>query len=354
MTHFKHCIQIGKDSVGPGQPVYLVAEMSANHAQDFHKAVDIIHAAKEAGANAVKLQTYSADTLTLDCKNKHFYITRGPWKGQYMYELYQSAMMPWDWHADLKAIADKVGITLFSAPFDASAVDLLVELDVPALKIASPELIDLELIARAAASGKPIIISTGLGTLGEIDEAVRVVRQSGNRELCLLKCTSEYPAPYSTMNLRTITHLHETFGCPAGLSDHSLGISVPITAVAMGACMIEKHFILSRNETTADSFFSLTQDEFKQMVASVRQAEQAMGKIDYASETCNSRRSLYAANDIAEGEQVTRQNVRNLRPGVGLAPKYLAKIIGAKARRAIKRGEPMYWDMIELEPASKQ
>lgn len=346
MSDFNSTIAIGEDLVGPGQPVYLVAEMSANHGQDYSKAVEIIHAAKEAGANAIKLQTYSADTLTLNCQREEFYITQGPWKGQYMYDLYQSAMMPWEWHADLKAEAQKIGLTIFSAPFDATAVDLLQELDFPALKIASPELIDVDLIRRAAETGKPLIISTGLGTLAEIQEAVNVVKESGNCNLILLKCTSEYPAPYENMHLRTIPHLQQTFGCLAGLSDHSLGVSVPIAAVALGACMIEKHFVLAREDKTADSFFSLTPDEFALMAKSVREAEKALGEVSYPAQSSPARRSLYAAEDIAEGEAFTHNNVRNVRPGVGLAPKHLAEIVGRKSRRAIQRGEPLRWDLI--------
>lgn len=346
MSFFNSSFKIGEDEIGPGQPVYLVAEMSANHSQDYSKAVDIIHAAKEAGANAIKLQTYSADTLTIDCKSPAFYINKGPWKGQYMYDLYKGAMMPWEWHADLKAEADKIGLTIFSAPFDASAVQLLEELDFPAMKIASPELIDLDLIRCAAETGKPLIISTGLGTLAEIQEAVNVVRETGNKNLCLLKCTSEYPAPYENMHLRTIPHLQQTFACPAGLSDHSMGISVPVASVALGACMIEKHFVLQREDKTVDSFFSLTADEFAQMAKSVREAEKALGAVSYPSESDPARRSLYAVADIAKGEAFTKENVRNLRPGVGIAPKYLNEIVGRTSRRSVKRGEPLYWNMI--------
>lgn len=348
MHEFNSSITIAGDEIGEGKPVYLVAEMSANHAQDYGKAVEIVHAAKEAGANAVKLQTYTADTLTLNCKSKDFYINSGPWKGQYMYDLYKDAMMPWEWHADLKALADKIGITIFSAPFDRTAVDLLQDLDFPALKIASPELIDTDLIRCAAETGKPVIISTGSGTMEEIQQAVDIVADTGNKNLCLLKCTSEYPAPYSQMNLRTIPHLQQTFGCPAGLSDHSLGVSVPIASVALGACMIEKHFILSREDKTADSFFSLTVEEFSLLVKSVREAEQAMGSISYPLEANPSRRSLYAVEDISAGQVFSPSNVRNLRPGVGLAPKYLEDILGKKSTREIKRGEPLFWEMIVL------
>lgn len=346
MSDFNGTFTIAGEEIGEAQPVYLVAEMSANHGQDFNKAIEIVHAAKEAGANAIKLQTYTADTLTMDCKTRDFYIASGPWKGQYMYDLYKAAMMPWEWHADLKAEADKIGITIFSAPFDATAVALLDELNFPALKIASPELIDLDLIRCAAETGKPLIISTGSGTREEIEQAVAVVKETGNKNLCLLKCTSEYPAPFKQMNLRTIPDMRETFACPVGLSDHSLGVSVPIASVALGACMIEKHFILSRDDKTADSFFSLTVDEFALMVKSVREAEQALGAIAYPVEANPGRRSLYAAEDIQAGEVFSRNNVRNLRPGVGLAPKYLQEIVGRKSTRAINRGEPLQWEMI--------
>lgn len=346
MAYFNSTIQIGEDLIGPGQPVYLVAEMSANHGQDYNKAVEIMHAAKEAGANAIKLQTYSADTLTLDCKRDEFYITKGAWKGQYMYDLYKSAMMPWEWHADLKAEAEKLGITIFSAAFDGSAVQLLDEMNFPAIKIASPELIDLDLIRAAAETGRPLIISTGMGTLAEIQEAVNVVRESGNRNLCLLKCTAEYPAPFENMHLRTIPHLRETFACPTGLSDHSLGVSVPIASIALGACMVEKHFVLSREDKTADSFFSATPEQFAQLVKSVREVEKALGEVNYPMTSEPARRSLYAVKDIAEGEAFSKQNVRNLRPGVGLPPKHLNTIVGRTSRRSITRGEPLQWDMI--------
>lgn len=345
-SFFKDTIYIDGVAIGPNQPVYLVAEMSANHGQDFNRAIDMLHAAKEAGANAIKLQTYSPDTLTLNCEREEFFIKEGPWQGQTMHALYRKAMMPWEWHADLKAEADKIGLTIFSAPFDHSAVDLLSELDFPALKIASPELIDLELIEYAAQSGKPLIISNGLATLAEIQEAVNTVQATGNDQLCLLKCTSEYPAPYSAMNLRTIPHLAQTFGCPAGLSDHSQGIGVPVAAVSLGAVLIEKHFILDKNQKTVDSFFSLTAKEFAQMVQAVREAEQALGGVHYEQKTYNKRRSLYAANDIAAGETFTRDNVRNVRPGVGLAPKYLKAIEGKSAARAIQMGEPLFWEMV--------
>ena len=346
---FKNVINIAGQDIGHNCPVYLVAEMSANHGQDYGRAVDILHAAKESGADAVKLQTYTADTLTLDCKSDNFYINEGPWQGQYLYDLYKKAYMPWDWHEKLKCEADRIGITLFSAPFDSTAISLLQDLDCPAYKIASPELIDLDLIRLAAETGKPVIISTGSGTESEIQEAVDVVRESGNDQLCLLKCTSEYPAPFNKMNLKTIDHLSRSFSCIAGLSDHSLGVSVPIASVALGAKIIEKHFILSREDSTVDSFFSITPDEFRLMAQSVREVEQAVGMVSYPQRTDDKRRSVFAVKDIPEGKEIVVDDVKNLRPGRGeILPKDLSRLIGRVATRKIRRGEAMGWDMVKM------
>ena len=344
---FSSHIEIDGTRIGDGAPVYIVAEMSANHGQSFEQAVDIMHAAKEAGADAVKLQTYTADTLTLDCQRDEFYIKSGPWQGQYLHDLYKTAYMPWEWHEPLQKIAREIGITVFSAPFDATAVELLESLDFPAHKIASPELIDIDLIRQASATGKPVIVSTGGGTLGEIQEVLNTVKSTGNSQLCLMKCTSAYPAPLEDMNLRTIPHLKALYGGPVGLSDHSLGVSVPIASVALGVNMIEKHFILSKSDKTADSFFSLDKSEFAHMVQGVREAEAALGQVQYPQQSNPARRSLYVVADLQAGAEITVENVRNLRPGVGMEPKHLQDIVGRKLKRAASRGEPLFWDMLE-------
>ncbi|MEC8427127.1 MAG: pseudaminic acid synthase, partial [Pseudomonadota bacterium] len=295
----------------------------------------------------VKLQSYTADTLTLNCERSEFYITEGPWRGQYMHDLYRDAYMPWEWHEPLQQVAREEGITLFSAPFDFSAVDLLEDLHMPAYKIASPELIDLELIERVGRTGKPIIISTGGGTLGEINAAIAAVHGTGNRNLCLMKCTSSYPAPLEDMNLNTIPHLQSIYGGPVGLSDHSMGITAPVVATSLGVNMIEKHFVLDKSDETVDSFFSLDPSEFSEMVSAVRQAEACLGSVEYTLESNPKRRSLYASQDIAAGQRLTRDNLRNVRPGVGLPPRHLKSIIGRRAKRDFQRGEPIFWDMID-------
>jgi pseudaminic acid synthase len=263
--------------IGKGQPVYVVAEMSGNHDQDFDKAVKIIEAAKESGADAVKLQTYTPDTITIDCDNEHFRIQGTIWEGLKLHDLYGEAYTPWDWQPRLKEVAESLGMDLFSTPFDLSAVEFLERMDVPAYKIASFENIDLPLIRAVARTGKPIIMSTGMSNLADIDEAVRTVRETGNDQLALLKCTSAYPAPPEEMNLRTIPHLAETFNLPVGLSDHTLGSVVAVAGVALGACMVEKHFTLSRKDPGPDSFFSMEPKEFAAMVTDIRTVEAALG-----------------------------------------------------------------------------
>ena len=343
---FNSEITIDGRKIGPGHPVYIIAEMSANHGQDLEQAKALVRAAKEAGADAIKLQTYRADTLTMDCKLPHFEAT-GPWKGQYLYDLYEGAYMPWDFHAPLIQLANEIGITIFSSPFDDSAVDLLESFDSPAYKIASPELIDYDLIRKVAATGKPMIMSTGGATLAEIDEAVKVAKQAGVKELAVLKCTSSYPAPPESINLKTMSHLADVFKVPIGLSDHTLGNHVPIASVAMGATIIEKHFVMSKEDETADSFFSMTPDELKDLVQGVRQVELAIGTVHYPTEPNKARRCLFASKDIAAGDVFTNDNVVNLRPGVGeLMPKDFAFIKGRKATLAIKRGMPLTWQDI--------
>lgn len=346
-------IEIKGRSIGQSLPSYIVAEMSANHNQSFDEAVKIISAAKDAGADAVKIQTYTPDTLTIDCDNDYFQIGKGTiWEGRNLYNLYGEAFTPWKWQPKLKEIAGKLGIDLFSTPFDSTAVDFLEEMDVPAYKIASFEIVDLPLIRSIAQTGKPIIMSTGMATLAEIDEAVSTIRDAGNNQLSLLKCTSAYPALAEDMNLLTIPHLSHAFGVPVGLSDHTLGIAVPVAAVALGACIVEKHFTLSRSIAGPDSVFSLEPHEFKAMVEAVRTTEKALGRVCYgASENEMKsrifRRSLFVVQDMKAGEMFTAQNVRSIRPGHGLHTRYLKVILGKKAKREIDRGTPLNWDLIE-------
>lgn len=353
-----HSIRIGKRAVGPGAPAYLVAEMSANHGQDFKQAVRIIEAAKDAGADAVKLQTYTPDTLTINSRNACFQIGKGTiWEGRHLYELYGEAYTPWEWQPKLKRVAEDLGLDFFSTPFDATAVAFLERMDVPAHKIASFELIDHALLRCVAATGKPIIMSTGMATLEEIDEAVAVLRAAGCTQLALLKCTSAYPAPADEMNLRTIPDLAARFGVPTGLSDHTLGIAVPVAAVALGACIIEKHFTLSRAVPGPDASFSLEPQEFQEMVAAIRTAEKALGSVSYALSPAEEasrmfRRSLFIVADVAAGELFTENNVRSIRPGHGLAPKHLPEVLGRRAARAIARGTPLAWDMLDPVPPS--
>ena len=345
-------IQINGRKIGAGHPVYIIAEMSANHGQDFDQALRIIEAAKEAGADAIKLQTYTPDTLTIDCDNEYFRIKGTIWEGRTLHDLYGEAYTPWEWQPKLKEQADRLGIDLFSTPFDATAVDFLEAMAVPAHKVASFELVDHGLLRTIGATGKPVIMSTGMATLAEIDEAVTVLRQAGCQELALLKCTSAYPAPPEAMNLRTIPHLAESFGVPAGLSDHTLGLAAPVAAVALGACIIEKHFTLSRSQSGPDNSFSLEPAEFKAMVTAVREAEQALGRVSYqltekeiASRVF--RRSLFVVKEMQAGEMFTAENVRSIRPGHGLKPKYLSAIMGRRSAQDIKKGTPLAWSLID-------
>jgi pseudaminic acid synthase len=344
-------IQINRRRIGADAPVYIVAEMSANHNQDFDQAVRLIQEAKDAGADAIKLQTYTPDTLTIDCDKEFFRIKETIWDGKQLYQLYGEAFTPWDWQPKLKVIANDLGLDLFSSPFDATAVDFLEEMEVPAYKVASFEIVDLSLLKRIAETGKPILMSTGMATLGEIDEAVQVLRKAGCSDLALLKCTSAYPAPPEEMNLRTIPHLAETFKVPVGLSDHTLGVAIPIAAVALGACILEKHFTLSRDIPGPDGSFSLEPDEFKQMVDSVRAAEKAVGSVCYQltdkqRESIAFRRSLFVVKDIKAGEVFTEDNIRSIRPGHGLPPKYLLDVLGSRAAKDVERGTPLSWALL--------
>lgn len=344
-------IKVGNRCIGKGHPTYVIAEMSANHAGDIENAKKIIRAAKEAGADCIKIQTYTPDTLTIDCDNEYFQITDGSWKGENLYSLYGKAYTPWEWHKELLEEAKKVGIDFFSTPFDNSAVDLLEEIGVEFYKIASFEIVDLPLIKYVASKGKPMIMSTGMSTLGEIEAAVNACKSVGNDQIVLLRCASAYPAITDQMNLKTMQNMAEVFDVPVGLSDHSLGSVGAVTAVALGANVIEKHFCLDRAIDNPDSFFSMNPEEFSQMVNDIRQAEKAIGKVSYGPAQQESgsmvfRRSIFCVEDIKAGEEITEKNVRIIRPGYGLEPKFYEEIMGQVALKDIKRGTPLKLKMI--------
>jgi len=346
-------VTIGNRAVGPGHPVYVVAELSANHSHDFDLAVRIIEAASEAGADAVKLQTYTPDTITIPCDNDYFRIGKGTiWEGRTLYDLYEEAQMPWEWQPKLKKVAEDVGIDLFSTAFDATSVDFLEKMGVPVHKVASFEIVDIPLIEKIAGTGKPMILSTGMASLEEIGEAVEAARSAGAEQIVLLKCTSAYPAPPEEMNLLTIPRLAETFSLPVGLSDHTLGTSVPVAAVALGACVVEKHFTLSRSRPSPDSAFSLEPGELREMIDNIRNVEKARGKVrlgadEHEKASLVFRRSLFAVEDIKKGELLSERNVRSIRPGYGLPPKHYREILGRKAATDIARGTPLDWPLIE-------
>lgn len=333
--------------------VFIIAELSANHNQDFDIALKTIKAAKEAGADAIKLQTYTADTITLDCDKEFFQVKQGTiWDGTTLYNLYRQAYTPWEWQPKLKKYAEELGLICFSSPFDKSAVDFLEDMDVPAYKIASFEITDIPLIEYTASKGKPIIISTGIASLADIEEAVNACRSVGNNQISLLKCTSSYPAPIEEANLLTIPHLRETFNVTPGLSDHTMGHAVAVGAVALGAKIVEKHFILDRNIGGPDSAFSMEPSEFKQMVDAIRDVEKALGKVNYeiTPKVEKSRvfaRSLFIVKDVKAGEELTEENVRSIRPGYGLHPKFYKEILGKKFRKDFEKGTPLEWGQFE-------
>lgn len=336
------------DGTKIGGSPYFIAEMSGNHNGDIARAFEIIAAAKAAGADALKIQTYTADTITLDHDGPGFILDKGLWQGRKLYDLYKEAMTPWEWHGDLFDCAKETGITIFSSPFDFTAVDLLEKLGAPAYKIASFEIVDIPLIKYVAQTGKPIIISTGLANIDEIGEAVEA---AGKSPLALLHCVSGYPAPAQDMNLKTIVDLAARFGVLSGLSDHSEGISVPVAATVMGAVIIEKHMTLSRADGGVDSDFSLEHQEFAEMVRACKTAYEAIGSVNYdikeseeAGRDC--RRSLYVSNDVKKGEIFTADNVRSVRPGFGMAPKYLDDVIGKCATKDVCKGDPLHRDMV--------
>ena len=343
--------QINGREIGPGYPAYIIAEMSANHAGSLEHAKEIIHAAKEAGADCIKIQTYTADTLTLNCDNEYFRIKSGPWQNENtMYTLYGKANTPWEWHKELKEEAEKVGIDFFSTPFDCSAVDFLEELGVGFYKIASPEMVDIPLIKYVASKGKPIIMSTGMATLGEIETSVNAIRSMGNDQIAILRCATAYPAITDQMNLATLKHMAEAFNVPVGLSDHSQGSIGAVTAVLLGGSIVEKHFCISREIESPDSFFSMNKEEFAAMVSDIRQAEKARGQIHYGpmkQEEHNlvNRKSIFCSAPIKKGEVFTPENVRVVRPGYGLEPKYYEQLIGSVALCDIDFGTPIAFGM---------
>jgi pseudaminic acid synthase len=348
----KNIIKIGNHNIGEHNATYIIAEMSANHNQDFEKAMKIVEAAKKAGADAIKLQTYTPDTITINCDNEYFRVKGTIWEGRTLYDLYGEAHTPWEWHPKLKKVADELGLDFFSSPFDFTAVDFLEKLKVPAYKVASFEIIDLALLKKIAGTGKPVIMSTGMAALSEIEESVRTLGNTGCDQLALLKCTSAYPAQYEEMNLRTIPHMAETFSVPVGLSDHTLGSAVSVAAVTLGARILEKHLTLSRSESGPDSSFSMEPHEFKQMVEDIRVAEKAIGNVCYdltekQKESIAFRRSLFVTKDIKAGDVLTMDNIRSIRPGNGLAPKFLEVVLGKKVNRDVKKGTPLRWDVIE-------
>jgi N-acetylneuraminate synthase len=344
---------IGQRWIGQRHPPFLIAELSGNHKQSLERALAIVDAAADAGAHAVKLQTYTADTMTLDLTEGEFFISdqKSPWHGRSLFDLYLEAHTPWDWHPALFERAEKRGLIAFSTPFDATAVDFLEDLDVPAYKIASFENTDLALIRKAAATGKPLIISTGMASLSELHEAVAAARDAGCRNLMLLKCTSSYPASPEDSDLLTIPHMRELFGCEVGLSDHTLGFGAAIASVALGATAVEKHLTLNRSDGGVDAAFSLEPHEMSILRRESERAYQALGRVNYGASAAERtsrifRRSLYVVDDIAQGEAFSPKNIRAIRPGFGLPPKYLDVFMGQIARRAIKRGTPLSWDIL--------
>ena len=345
-------MRIGNRDIGPGHPCYIVAELSANHGQDFDQAVALVRAMHEAGADAVKVQTYTADSLTIDSRKAPFVVGGGTlWDGRTLYELYQEASMPWEWQPKLQQLAQELGLDFFSTPFDEAAVHFLEKMDVPAHKIASFELIDLPLLRQVAATGKPVIMSTGMATVEEIGEALETLRAANSGPVALLKCTSAYPAPVSEMHLRTIPDMARRFAVPIGLSDHTPGHTAAVVAVALGACIVEKHFTLSRAQPGPDSAFSMEPQEFRAMVDAIRDAEQALGRINYtpsAKEAASRalRRSLFVVQPVRAGERFTSENIRCIRPGHGLHPRHLDEVLGATAVRDIEAGTPLDWSLL--------
>ncbi len=345
-------LKIDKKKSGGDNPTFIIAELSANHLGNFDLAVESIKSIKDSGADAVKFQTYTPNTLTIDSDKDYFKLKQDTiWDGKNLYDLYQEAQTPWEWLPKLKKIAEKIGLIAFSSPFDKTAVDFLEDIHMPAYKIASFEITDIPLIEYVASTGKPIIISTVIAELSDIELAIKTCKKEGNGQIALLKCTSSYPAPFEDINLKTIPNMKQTFNTTVGLSDHTLGTSVSVAAVALGAEIIEKHFILNRGLGGPDADFSTEQDEFKALVTSIREVEMALGNVSYelTKKTRSSRdfsRSLFAVKDIRKGEKFSENNVRSIRPGFGLHPKFLREIIGRKAHKDISKGTPLSWTLI--------
>ena len=346
-------MRIGNKNIGLYSKPLIIAEMSGNHNQSLERALEIVEAAAESGAGALKLQTFTADTITLNVKDGEFIIQDKDslWKGKSLYELYEEAHTPWEWHEPIMQRARKLNILCFSTPFDDTAVDFLEELDVPAYKIASPEIIHQPLIKKVAATGKPMIISTGMASIAELDETVRTIREAGCEQFVLLKCTSTYPATPDNSNVLTIPHMRELFGCEVGLSDHTMGVGAAVAAVAHGATVIEKHFTLRRADGGVDSAFSLEPEEMKQLVIETERAWQSLGNVTYGPTEAEKasmvfRRSLYIAKDMKKGEILNEENLRIVRPGMGLLPKYYDILLGRKINRDVKKGTAIKWDII--------
>ncbi len=346
-------MRIAQRELGPGAAPFIVAEMSGNHNRSLVRAIEIVEAAAKAGVHGLKLQTYTPDTMTIDLDEREFRISdsESPWAGTSLYRLYGEAYTPWEWHRPIFDRARELGIVAFSTPFDNTAVDFLDSIDAPCYKIASFENNDLSLIRRVAATGKPVMISTGMATVGELDESVRAARDAGCRDLILLKCTSTYPASPEHTNLLTLPHLRERFGCEVGLSDHTMGVGVAVASVALGASVIEKHFTLRRSDGGVDSTFSLEPEELAQLVVESKRAWQALGRVSYGptepeKKSLQFRRSLYVVKDLKAGEVLTRDNVRAIRPGFGLPPKHLDEVLGKTVKRDVKRGTALGWELV--------
>ncbi|MDO4302483.1 MAG: pseudaminic acid synthase [Bacillota bacterium] len=346
-------IKIGNRYIGEGEKNFIVAEVSANHLQDYNRAEAIIRAAKEAGADAVKLQTYTPDTITLDCDNDYFQITQGTiWDGTTLHKLYETAYTPWEWQPKLMKLANELGMECFSSPFDDTAVDFMQKMNMPAYKVASFEINDIPLIRKIARIGKPVILATGIAYLEDLERALRVCKEEGNQQVILLKCTSAYPSPYEDMNLKVIPNMAQVFDCITGLSDHSMGTAAAVASVALGAKMIEKHFTLSRADGGPDAAFSMEPGEFKQMVSDIRIVEKALGRVTYEltdkqQKSREDGRSLFVVKDMKAGEAFTKENVRSIRPAFGMHTMYYNEILGKKAKTDISRGTPLDWKYID-------
>jgi pseudaminic acid synthase len=346
-------ITIGNRKVGTGAPPFIIAEMSGNHNQSLERALEIVEVAARTGAHALKIQTYTPDTMTLDLEDREFHISDlgSLWAGTSLYKLYGQAYTPWEWHKPIFERASELGIIAFSTPFDATAVDLLESLEVPCYKIASFENTDLPLIRRVAATGKPLIISTGMASIAELDDAVHVAREAGCKDLILLKCTSTYPAAAGNTNILSIPHMRELFGCEVGLSDHTMGVGVSVASVALGATVIEKHFTLNRADGGVDSTFSMEPEEMTQLVAEAERAWQALGRVSYGTTDAEKaslvfRRSIYVAEDMKAGDTFTAKNLRCVRPGMGLPPKFYDMLLGRRVNQDVRKGTPMDWSLL--------